>query len=95
MKFIQENKEDYEKIEKSDNNEKDMKKEEISSDLFNGLNLNNNNEKEINKNEEEDGGYSGFNLMEDNNNKEIKDENIENKIKELNEKIQNAVNVSI
>ena len=47
---------------------------------------------EKNKNKE-DGSYSGFNLME-NDNSEINDVNNENKIKELNEKIQNAVNVS-
>ena len=59
-----------------------IKNEENTSDLFNGLSLNNNNEIEKNKNDE-DGSYSGFNLME-NNNSEINDVNNETKIKELN-----------
>ena len=62
-----------------------IKNEENTSDLFNGLSLNNNNNNnEIEKNKnDEDGSYSGFNLME-NNNSEINDVNNETKIKELN-----------
>ena len=98
MKYIQESKDDIEDIDKNENKENEngennLQKEEISSDLFNGLNLNNNNEMEKNNNED-DGAYTGFNLMENNDN-EKNDINLENKIKELNEKIQNAVNVSI
>ena len=84
------------------NNDKSEKKNEgFSSDIFNGLNLNMdtninndyNNFNEQNENGEEGGEYIGFNLMTDDNN-ENRDENIENKKKELNEKIQNAVSVS-
>ena len=75
------------------------KNEDFTSDLFNGLNLNFNNNNNNNNNEQNDNGeeaaaeYTGFNLMVDDNDKSNK-EDIENKIKELNEKIQNAVNVS-
>ena len=74
----------------------DIKKnEDFSSNLFSGLNMNYNynNFNDQNENEEEIGEYTGFNLMNDDNN-DNKDKNVENKIKELNEKIQNAVNVS-
>ena len=75
-----------------------IKNEGLTSDLFNGLNFNlnmNNNVNVQNDNAEEMGEYTGFQLMDDdNNNNDNKDEDIENKIKELNEKIQNAVNVS-
>ena len=81
------------------NSNTSIKNEGLTSDLFNGLNFNlnmNNNVNEQNDNGDEMGEYTGFQLMDDdnNNNNDNKDEDIENKIKELNEKIQNAVNVS-
>ena len=69
---------------------------------MNNNNNNNNNNKvnEENENGDEMGGYTGFQLMDDddnkdkNNNNKNDDEEIQKKINELNEKIQNAVNVS-
>jgi len=71
------------------------KNEELTSDLFSGLNMNfsNNNEQ---KESGEEAGYTGFNLMMDNNNNgKDEDSNIEEKIKELEEKIQKASDVSL
>ncbi len=90
------------------NNTTAVKNEGFTFDLFNGLNMdfnmnnnnNNNNGNEENENGDETGGYTGFQLMGDddnkdkNNNNGNNDEEIQKKINELNEKIQNAVNVS-
>ena len=97
-KYIQENSDDIKdtnniEIQKTEN-DYNKNAEKISPNLFEGLNTNNNNEKENYKKDEEDVGYNGFNLMTNDNN-ETTDESKENKIKELNEKIQNAVNVSL
>jgi vacuolar-type H+-ATPase subunit F/Vma7 len=85
-------------------NNASVKNEGFTSDLFNGLNLNfnmdsNNNVNEQNDNGDDMGGYTGFQLMGDddkdkNNSKKNEDDDVANKIKELNEKIQNAVDVS-
>ena len=97
LQYIKENGEDIEDISQNENqinnvDENNLKKEENISDLFKGLNMNNNYEKELNQKIENNGDYIEFNLDKNNNNES--GENIENKIKELNEKIQNAVNVS-
>ena len=97
-KYIQENSDDIKdtnniEIQKTEN-DYNKNAEKISPNLFEGLNTNNNNEIENYKKEEEEGGYNGFNLMTNDNN-ETTGESKENKIKELNEKIQNAVNVSL
>ena len=70
------------------------KNEELTSDLFSGLNMNfsNNNEQ---KESGEEAGYTGFNLMIDNNNGNDENSNIDEKIKELEEKIQKASDVSL
>ena len=97
MKYIQENGDDFEEIDSKENiieeTKYEKKTDEISSDLFSELNKINNNEMENNKKKEDEGEYAGFSLM-NNDNIENKDENLEKKIKELNEKIQIAVNVS-
>ena len=98
IKYIQENANDIGDTNKNeikkDEDDYNIKTEKISQNIFKGLNTNINNEKETFKKEDEDGNYTGFNLM-DNDKDEILGENKENKIKELNEKIQNAVNVSL
>lgn len=71
------------------------KNEELTSDLFSGLNMNFNNNNEQ-KESGEEAGYTGFNLMIDNNNNgNDEDSNIDEKIKELEEKIQKASDVSL
>ena len=98
IKYIQENANDIGDTNKNeikkDEDDYNIKTEKISQNIFKGLNTNITNEKETFKKEDEDGNYTGFNLM-DNDKDEILGENKENKIKELNEKIQNAVNVSL
>lgn len=64
------------------------KNEELTSDLFSGLNMNFNNNNEQ-KESGEEAGYTGFNLMIDNNNNgNDEDSNIDEKIKELEEKFK-------
>ena len=110
IQYIRENnntEEEENKIIKNNNNDNsnnfidkmmNKKNEDFTSDLFSGLNMNfnYNNFNEQNENGEEEGGeYTGFALMnDDNNDNNNESENVENKIKELSEKIQNAVNVS-
>ena len=98
IKYIQENANDIGDTNKNeikkDEDDYNIKTEKISQNIFKGLNTNINNDKKTFKKEDEDGNYTGFNLM-DNDKDEILGENKENKIKELNEKIQNAVNVSL
>ena len=73
----------------------EIKNEELTSDLFSGLNMNFNNNNEQ-KESGEEAGYTGFNLMIDNNNNgNDEDSNIDEKIKELEEKIQKASDVSL
>ena len=101
IQYIKDNNTNNTEEVKANNSIDDNKKNEgFSSNLFSGLNMNtdfNNNTynalSDTNKNEEENGEYIGFNLMTDDND-ENKNENNEDKIKELTEKIQNAVNVS-